>query len=80
MRDHPFDDLYRLGFNVTVNTDNRLMSGTTLTREIKLLSEAFGYDLEDIELFQLNAANAAFIDMNIRTEIIERITDWFERQ
>jgi adenosine deaminase len=80
MRDHPFDDLYRLGFNVTVNTDNRLMSGTTLTRELKLLSEAFGYDLEDIELFQLNAANAAFIDMNIRTEIIERITDWFERQ
>lgn len=80
MRDHPFDDLYRLGFNVTVNTDNRLMSGTTLSRELELLSKAFGYDLEDMELFQLNAANAAFIDMNIRTEIIENITDWFSRQ
>lgn len=80
MRDHPFDDLYRLGFNVTVNTDNRLMSGTTLSRELELLSKAFGYDLEDIELFQLNAANAAFIDMDIRTEIIENITDWFARQ
>ena len=79
MRDHPFDDLYHLGFNVTVNTDNRLMSGTTLSREIQLLSEAFGYDLEDIELFQLNAANASFIDMDIRSEIIERITDWFAK-
>jgi adenosine deaminase len=79
MRDHPFDDLYRLGFNVTVNTDNRLMSGTSLSRELELLSKAFGYDLEDMELFQLNAANAAFIDMDIRTEIIENITDWFAR-
>jgi len=77
MSDHPFDDLYRLGFNVTVNTDNRLMSGTSLTRELELLTETFGYDLDDIELFQLNAANAAFIDMDIRTEIIERITDAF---
>jgi adenosine deaminase len=77
MSDHPFDDLYRLGFNVTVNTDNRLMSGTSITRELELLTETFGYDLDDIELFQLNAANAAFIDMDVRTEIIERITDAF---
>jgi adenosine deaminase len=77
MKDHPFDDLYRLGFNVTVNTDNRLMSGTTITRELELLVDAFEYDLEDLELFQLNAANAAFIDMNIRSEIIERITEGF---
>ena len=78
MSDHPFDDLYRLGFNVTVNTDNRLMSGTTLTQELELLTETFGYDLDDLELFQLNAANAAFIDMDVRTEIIERISDAFE--
>ena len=79
MKEHPFDDLYRLGFNVTVNPDNRLMSGTSITRELELLTESFGYDLEDIELFQLNAANAAFIDMDIRSEIIERITDAFAR-
>ena len=53
------------------------MSGTSLTRELELLTETFGYDLDDIELFQLNAANAAFIDMDVRTEIIERITDAF---
>ena len=53
------------------------MSGTSTTRELELLTETFGYDLDDIELFQLNAANAAFIDMDVRTEIIERITDAF---
>lgn len=79
MKDHPFDDLYRLGFNVTVNTDNRLMSGTTTTRELELLSDAFGYDLEDLELFQLNAANASFIDMDIRSEIMDRITEGFAK-
>ena len=57
--DHPFDLLYQLGFRVTVNTDNRLQSGTTLTRELALLADAFGYDLDDFEIFQLNAAAAA---------------------
>lgn len=79
MSDHPFDDLYRLGFNVTVNTDNRLMSGTSITRELELLTDAFGYDIEDLELFQLNAANAAFIDMDIRSEIMDRITEGFAK-
>ncbi|MFM6973861.1 MAG: adenosine deaminase, partial [Agromyces sp.] len=37
LADHPFDMLYQLGFRVTVNTDNRLMSGTTLSREIAVL-------------------------------------------
>jgi adenosine deaminase len=79
MSDHPFDELYRLGFNVTVNTDNRLMSGTSITRELELLSEAFGYDIEDLELFQLNAANASFIDMDIKSEIMDRITEGFAK-
>ena len=59
MIDHPFDLLYQLGFAVTVNTDNRLMSNTTLSRELFLLAEAFGYDLADLEVFQLNAATAS---------------------
>ena len=78
MSDHPFDHLYRLDFNVTVNTDNRLMSGTTLTRELELLVDTFGYELDDLELFQINAANAAFIEMDVRTEIMDRISTGFE--
>ena len=73
MADHPFDLLYQLGFRVTVNTDNRLMSATTLTRELGLLADAFGYDLDDLEAFQLNAAEVAFLPLEDREELIERI-------
>jgi len=75
---HPFNTLYDLGFNVTVNTDNRLMSATTLTRELELLSAAFHYDLDDIEQFQINAARAAFITIEDREELVERIQAGFE--
>jgi adenosine deaminase len=77
MSDHPIDVLYDLGFKVTVNTDNRLMSGTTLTRELELLVDTFGYGLADLETFQLNAAEAAFQALEDREELIEMITDGF---
>lgn len=73
--DHPFDLLYQLGFRVTVNTDNRLMSGTSITRELSLLRDAFGYDLADFEVFQLNAAAATFLSVEDREDLADRITD-----
>ncbi|PPL19508.1 adenosine deaminase [Microterricola pindariensis] len=75
--DHPFDLLYQLGFQVTVNTDNRLMSNTSLSNELGLLSDAFGYDLDDFEKFQLNAAAAAFLPLEDREELAEAISDGF---
>ncbi|QHC67276.1 adenosine deaminase [Rathayibacter sp. VKM Ac-2759] len=78
LEDHPFDLLYQLGFRVTVNTDNRLMSGTSLSRELALLSDAFGYDLDDLEVFQLNAAHAAFLPLDERRDLIETISAGFE--
>ncbi|WP_158862681.1 adenosine deaminase [Leifsonia sp. AG29] len=76
--DHPFDLLYQLGFRVTVNTDNRLMSGTTLTRELGLLADAFAYDRTDLEIFQLNAAAGAFLPLEEREELADIITAGFE--
>ena len=76
--DHPFDLLYQLGFAVTVNVDNRTMSRTSLTRELALLAETFGYDLADLETFQLNAAAGAFLAVEEREELIEIIADGFE--
>jgi adenosine deaminase len=77
--DHPFDLLYQLGFRVTVNTDNRLMSDTSLTKELSLLAETFDYDLSDIEVFQLNAASAAFLPLEDREELADLITEGFEK-
>ncbi|WP_165066225.1 adenosine deaminase [Marisediminicola senii] len=75
--DHPFDLLYQLGFQVTVNTDNRLMSGTSLSRELSLLSDTFGYDLTDLEVFQLNAAAATFLPLEDREELSDIISAGF---
>ncbi|MFJ4046721.1 adenosine deaminase [Microbacterium sp. NPDC089987] len=77
--DHPFDLLYQLGFSVTVNVDNRTMSGTSLTRELSLLVDAFEYDLDDLEAFQFNAASAAFLPVEEREELVEMIAEGFER-
>ena len=76
--DHPFDLLYQLGFRVTVNVDNRLQSGTSLTRELSLLADAFGYDVDDLEVFQLNAAAAAFLPLDDREDLVEQIQDGFD--
>jgi adenosine deaminase len=78
LADHPFDLLYQLGFRVTVNTDNRLMSGTSLTRELGLLVDTFGYDLSDLEVFQLNAAAGAFLSVEDREELADRISAGFD--
>ena len=78
MADHPFDLLYRLGFCVTVNTDNRLMSNTTLTKELFLLSETFGYDLDDLLSFQINAAHHAFIPLEDREDLLNALIAGFE--
>ena len=77
---HPFDMLYQLGFRVTVNTDNRLMSATSLTRELGLLVDTFGYDQDDLLVFQLNAAAAAFLPLEDREELETLIVAGFGRE
>lgn len=76
--DHPFDLFYQLGFRVTVNVDNRTQSGTSLTRELGLLADTFAYDLADLETFQLNAAQAAFLPLEDREDLADVISQGFE--
>jgi adenosine deaminase len=72
---HPIDMLYQLGFRVTVNTDNRLMSGVTLTDEFALLVDTFGYGVDDLMTFTLNAADAAFLPLEDREALAGYIAD-----
>jgi len=71
--DHPIGLLTRLRFRATVNTDNRLMSGTSMSREMELLSEAFGYDLDDLQWFTVNAMKSAFIPFDQRLALINDV-------
>jgi adenosine deaminase len=71
--EHPIGLLRKLQFRVTVNTDNRLMSGTSMTREMALLVEAFGYDWADLQWFTINAMKSSFIPFDERLEIINAV-------
>ncbi|GAA0832633.1 adenosine deaminase [Streptosporangium amethystogenes subsp. fukuiense] len=71
--EHPIGLLRRLNFRVTVNTDNRLMSGTSLSEEFAKLSEAFGYDWDDMLWFTVNAMKSAFLPFDERLALINGV-------
>ena len=70
---HPSGMLRRLQFRVTVNTDNRLMSDTSMTREMVQLHEAFGWGLHDFQWVTVNAMKSAFVPFPERLKIINGI-------
>jgi adenosine deaminase len=71
--EHPIGLLRDLRFRVTVNTDNRLMSGTSMSREMALLVAAFGYGWGELQWFTINAMKSAFIPFDERLAIINDV-------
>jgi adenosine deaminase len=71
--DHPIGMLRRLKFRVTLNTDNRLMSATSMTYEMQQLAEAFGWGIDDFEWLTINAMKSAFAPFPERLKIINGI-------
>ena len=72
-RAHPIGLLRDLRLRVTVNTDNRLMSGTSMSREMALLTEAFGYGWSDLQWFTINAMKSSFIPFDERLVLINDV-------
>ncbi|MFE2164729.1 adenosine deaminase [Streptomyces sp. NPDC059447] len=71
--EHPIGLLRKLHFRLTVNTDNRLMSGTSMSREFEHLVDAFGYSLDDMQWFTVNAMKSAFIPFDERLAMINEV-------
>ena len=71
--EHPITELKDLGFRVTLNTDNRLVSGTTMTREMSLLVEEAGWTAEDLRTVTVNALKSAFVPFDERKALIEDV-------
>jgi adenosine deaminase len=71
--EHPIGMLRRLKFRVTLNTDNRLMSATSMTHEMEQLAEAFGWGVDDFEWLTINAMKSAFAPFPERLKIINGI-------
>jgi adenosine deaminase len=70
LENHPFKLLYDNKFRVTINTDDRLMSNTTMTNEFLVAQKYFGITLDDIEKITINTMKSAFIHYNERLRYI----------
>jgi adenosine deaminase len=73
LAEHPFKVLYREKFRVTLNTDNRLMSNTTMTKEFQSAVANFGLTLDDFEKITINAMKSAFISYPDRCRLIYEV-------
>lgn len=69
--DHPFGMLYRSGFNVQLNTDNRLMSNTSMTNEYRFATEEAGLSWSELEKVAIASMEAAFCDADTKRLIVE---------
>jgi adenosine deaminase len=71
--EHPIGMLRRLRFRVTVNTDNRLMSNTSMSKEMNKLHDAFGWGLDDFEWLTVNAIKSSFAPFPERLKLINGV-------
>jgi adenosine deaminase len=73
IKEHPIGLLQRLRFRVTVNTDNRLMSATSMSNEMALLVEAFGCGWSELQWFTINAMKSSFLPFDERLALINEV-------
>jgi len=72
--EHSFGELYTAGFNVTINTDNRLMSDITMSEEVSNVVESFGLGEKDILSITKNTIDAGFVGQELRSKALEKLS------
>jgi adenosine deaminase len=73
VEEHPFALYYAYKFRVTLNTDDRLMSNTTLSKEYRHAVRTFSLDIDDLEKLTINAMKSAFLPYNRRIRMIYEV-------
>jgi len=73
LAEHPIRMFRRLGFRATINTDNRLMSGVSLSSEMARCAEVFGWDWADLRWLSINAMKSSFFDFDERLALINGV-------
>nr|MBA3466426.1 adenosine deaminase [Gemmatimonadaceae bacterium] len=76
--DHPLREYFDRGMNVSLNTDNRLMSGTTLTDEYHHAARHLGFTIEELCSVALNGFESAFLPWEERMDLLEDVTHEIE--
>ncbi|MBZ9686610.1 adenosine deaminase [Clostridium estertheticum] len=77
IKDHPFYDFYKDGIKVTVNTDNRTVSDTNMTKECDILLRAFNITFEEYKQIYLASVDAAFVDLETKELLRKYIYQYF---
>ncbi|MBK8792201.1 MAG: adenosine deaminase [Holophaga sp.] len=75
MADHPIRLFYDLGLRVTVNTDNRMVTNTTVSREYQILHEQLGFSLEEIKELIIMGFKSAFLPYAIKRAMLANVVD-----
>lgn len=73
LADHPIKLFKDLKFRVTLNTDNRLMSDISMTKEMQNMVDVFGWDLLDMQWLTVNAMKSAFLPFDERLVLINDV-------
>ena len=74
--DYPIRRFLEQGLAVTVNTDNRTVSGTSMTEELFLLHSQFGVTKDEALRMTENAVLAAFAEEEVKRELLEKLADF----
>jgi adenosine deaminase len=72
-KEHPIDELYKAGVSVSVNTDCRTITNTTLNREYEKLQQVFGWTVPDFYNCNANALKAAFIPDTVKESLLAKL-------
>jgi adenosine deaminase len=73
LQNHPIRLYYNLGARVTVNTDNRLITDTTVSQELHHLHTQMGFGLDDIKQVIMNGFKSAFMPFHEKRRYLEAI-------
>jgi len=78
LQSHPIRRYLEEGLRITLNTDNRLISGTTVTHELELAVQAFALSEEEVLTLVMNGFKSAFLPLTEKTRLIDRVLDELE--
>lgn len=79
IKEHPIYELYKQGVKVTIHTDNRTVSNTSLTKEYELLIQHFPFTLQDFKMMNCYAIDAAFLTEEQKQKLKEKYDKAFTK-
>ena len=75
MEEHPIDRLYRSGVSLNINSDSRMLTPTTLTKEYEILHRVFHWTKQDFQRANLMGLDAAFVENEVKQQLKKRLLD-----